>query len=623
MGPVARRKVASLWMLVVTLLIGAFTACSQNDASAPPPSGKGQPLDGKWGKGVYVGPEFTLARAVTGHRVHVVAQKIECTKCHSPTENSMGPPVKPERCAACHEKEAKIEHAEAEAQKRFGPGAKADCTTCHAFVFDGKDRADAQKRAEALVAPVDGGTGAASVHGIETFKPGDCKRCHAEPQGNMAAVASHLTQECLACHKPHEHETPVSAPCSGCHEVPMTHGSMAKTPEEACITCHQGQHDPASAALPTCVECHSKEKPIVPATALFAGGHTDCTGCHQPHQFEKVKTEGCATCHSGVSVIGGGRIGAHNGCTNCHSPHDVKSAAGGACANCHKDVHPDHPKSGGGACVGCHDPHPPHAMAGAGAGASACSSCHKDAHSDEGFHRGVACEKCHVPHDFKLALASVSTCERCHSERVHQVGLNQGHRACTNCHRGLPHHPEPTEVACSTCHGKEHAVVARGHVQCTNCHEPHSGAQVNACGNCHKAEHQTAPKGHQACTSCHEPHGGAAKQACASCHAGQAKTPHGLLATGCATCHRPHGPTGPQGPPGPATVPACTSCHKVASLPGLHAETKHQSCTTCHSGHVDPPGTMRATCLSCHKDRSDHFRDSPRCANCHLFTKTN
>jgi hypothetical protein len=621
MAPVARRDVGSLFLLLAALVAGVVAACSE-DKSAPAPAGKGQPLDGKWGKGVYVGPEFTLARAITGHRVHVVGKKIECNKCHEPSENSMGPPVKPERCASCHEKEAKLEHAGAEAEKRFGPGVKTDCTTCHAFKFEGKDRAEAQKRADALMAPEDGGTGPKSPHGIEGFKPGDCKRCHAERQGAMAAIVSHLTDECLACHKPHDDATPASAPCSQCHEVPMTHGSKGMTHEQACQACHQKQHEPASAALPTCAECHKVQKPIVPATATFAGGHAECTSCHEPHQFEKAKAQPCSTCHAQTHVIGGGRIAAHNGCSNCHAPHDVKAgAAGGACANCHKNVHPNHPKSAKGACVGCHDPHPNHDMA--GAGASDCSSCHKAAHSDEAFHRGVACEKCHKPHDFELSLASVATCELCHAPSVQKVSLNAGHRACTGCHQGLPHHPEPKEVGCATCHGKEHAVVTQGHASCTNCHEPHSGAQANACGNCHKAEHQTAPKGHQACTNCHEPHGGVAKQACASCHSAQAKTPHGQVGTGCVACHRPHGPSAPSGPAGPASPPACTSCHKVASLPGLHAETKHQACTTCHSGHHEPPGTTRATCLSCHKDRSDHFPNAQRCASCHLFTKTN
>ena len=612
-------------MLVAAIVVGVALACSEN-ASPPTPTEK--PSQNQWGQGFNVGPEFTLARATTGHRVHVVVQKIACTKCHTqPTKTSPGP-VKPENCASCHEKEGKLEHASDEAEKRFGAGAKADCTTCHAFKFEGKDRSEAEKRADALRTPVDGGTGPTGVHGIETFGPGDCKRCHETKQGDTPAVVSHLTEVCLNCHKPHDEQTPTSAPCSNCHkDVHTTHASKGKSEVETCGACHQDQHAPASAALSTCIECHSKEKPVIPATALFAGGHAECTGCHKPHDFDSAKAAPCSSCHTQVHVLGGGKIAAHNGCTNCHSPHNVRGTPSGACANCHKNVHPTHPAQGGpGGCVGCHDPHPT-VTAGAGgvhavSGANDCTSCHKMADSEHAFHRGVACENCHKPHDFKVALGNLTLCGACHANRVTQVGANAGHKACTQCHQGLPHKPEAQEVGCATCHAKEHAKVNKGHQACNGCHEPHSGSQAAACSSCHKEEHRTAPKGHQACTNCHEPHGGAPQKACASCHSGEAKSPHGLVSSGCQTCHSPHGPSGSNGPAGADAVPACTSCHKPAALPGLHAEVKHQTCTTCHGGHADLPGTLRTTCLNCHKDRADHFPNADRCANCHLFTKT-
>jgi hypothetical protein len=611
---VDKRQVAQSWVLVAAVVFAALAACSE-DTPTPAPAPSHQ-----WGKGVYIGPEFTLARAVTGHRVHVVSQKIECTKCHTPTETSIGPPVKPERCASCHEKEAKLQHATKEAERRFGAGVKADCTTCHAFKFEGsnKEKEEAQQKAEALREPEDGGTGPKAMHGIEQFAPGDCKHCHEKQQGETPAVVSHLTEKCLACHKPHDDPVPKSAPCADCHkDIATTHASESKSASQVCTTCHQNQHEPAEAALPTCVECHSKEQPIIPATALFAKGHDACTSCHKPHDFDAKKAAACSSCHEGKAVLGGGRIAAHNACSNCHTPHNVRASPGAACGNCHKNLQPTHPKHAGSACTGCHDAHP----AGAGAAvASECSSCHQKAHSDTDFHRGVACEACHKPHGFKLEVASTSMCSACHAQRVSQVRANAGHQACTQCHQGLPHHPEPNEVGCEKCHAAEHSRVMRGHARCTQCHEPHSGAQTSACGNCHKEEHRTAPAGHQACANCHEPHGGKSQKACTTCHADQAKTAHGALASGCLSCHRPHGPSGPGGPPGVAASPACTSCHKIGTLPGLHAETKHQSCTTCHSGHGELPGTARQACLNCHKDRTEHFPNAARCASCHLFT---
>jgi hypothetical protein len=617
---VAIRGTAAAWALVSALLLAVFAACSSGEQSEKAPA---HVVEGKWGKGIYVGSEFTLARAVTGHRVHVVAQKIECTKCHTPTENSMGPSPKPERCAACHEKEGKLQHAKSEAEKRFGAGVKVDCMTCHAFKFDGKDPEEARHRADALLAPVQGGTGPTAMHGIEAFSPADCKRCHETKQGDTAAVVSHLTQVCVTCHKPHQDAKPRSAPCSGCHDVKTTHASQGKSLVETCTTCHQNQHAPASAARSTCVGCHSKEKPVIPATALFAGGHTECTGCHKPHQFDSKAATACTSCHAGVKVIGGSKIPAHNACTSCHSPHNVRGSPANACANCHKDLHPQHPKLGpAGSCVGCHDPHPSQVIAG-DVGAKDCSSCHKTAHSDQDFHRGVACEGCHKPHQFKLEHGGAGMCQSCHSERVHQTSTNPGHQACPQCHQGLPHRPELAQIACETCHGREHAsAVKPGHERCTQCHEPHSGAQATPCRNCHKEEHKTAPPAHQACTNCHEPHGGVVQKACANCHAAEAKTPHGQVATGCVTCHRPHGPSGAQGPGGVAAPPACTTCHKPATLPGLHAQTKHQTCTNCHTGHPNTPSPTRQACLQCHQNKTQHFPDAPVCSSCHLFTKT-
>jgi hypothetical protein len=137
---------------------------------------------------------------------------------------------------------------------------------------------------------------------------------------------------------------------------------------------------------------------------------------------------------------------------------------------------------------------------------------------------------------------------------------------------------------------------------------------ITECKTCHAQEFASAPVGHQACKNCHQPHSGAiAKAACASCHVPEAQSAHGKLATGCANCHRPHGPNGVAAPP------ACTTCHAVGSLPGLHQKPQHQACRNCHGGHGDAPNAERLACLTCHADRRNHFPEAPRCANCHLF----
>lgn len=596
----APRSAATL-RLIAGLLLALIAACADGDA----------PSDGRLGRGVYVPEAWHVARAVTGHRMHVVKHKIACASCHAMTDTGMGK-VEPARCATCHEKQARIEHASAQAALRFGAGAKADCTVCHAFDIDATGHARALRELEAQR-----GSGGANPLGpiAHAFAPGDCKRCHAEPQGALPAVIVHGTQECLSCHRPHDDAVPRSAPCSDCHQdVHTSHAAQGKTLTQTCQTCHAHQHAAAVHARGTCVECHSNQKPVVPATALFAGGHGECLGCHQPHAFEAKQAVPCRSCHEHQSVLGGGRIPAHNACASCHAPHDVKSASAGSCAGCHQDVHPDHPKHGAaGTCVGCHDPHPQsnHAKV----SAKNCSSCHHFVASDHGSHGGVECVKCHQPHRFVRQLSEHATCQGCHATPVRQVAGNAGHRACQGCHAGLPHRPEALMTGCQTCHQKEHAQVHQGHAQCGSCHEPHSGSQAKACSSCHQQEHRTAPQGHQACGNCHEPHSGShAGKTCAGCHAREAATPHGKLGHACLDCHRPHGPSGVASPP------ACKSCHEPAALPGLHHEPKHQACGNCHSGHGDPPGAARQACLSCHQDRKDHFPDAPRCANCHLFT---
>ena len=612
-----QRQSLLAWVLIPILLLSAVAACADKK-EAPEVSQKAAPQSGQWGAGVYVDKAWNFARDVVGHRIHVQNQKIECTKCHAPTTDKMGP-VTPDRCASCHQKEGHIQHAAAEAAKRFGAGTKAVCTNCHAFTLEGARREEALKteppRVELDGGPIDGGMGKTPV-AVESYQPSECKRCHATQQGALAPVTVHGSQPCLSCHKPHE-GAPQSAPCSDCHkDISTSHASHGKSLVEACSTCHEQRHAPAKEALATCVTCHSKQQPVIPASALFAGGHTQCIGCHKPHAFEKKEAAPCRSCHAQVNVIGAGSIAAHNGCTNCHSPHNVRASAPGACATCHQAVHSDHPKAAGN-CVGCHDPHPTLNKAGQGVQVSACSSCHKFAASDHGAHKGAPCTGCHKPHGFKLALSNLATCDGCHAARVQQVSSNKGHQACAGCHNGLPHRPEPAKAACNNCHQRQAALVKPGHARCTGCHEPHSGAQATPCASCHRVEQQTAPKGHQVCTNCHEPHVGLPTQkVCADCHRAEQRSAHGQLSGGCQTCHRAHGPTGV------ASVPACATCHQIQKLPGLHAEPKHRPCATCHSGHEDPAAPKREICVSCHKDRTDHFPQSPRCAGCHLFTKT-
>jgi hypothetical protein len=593
------------WALIAALVAAAFAACADK-------SGREERAPGT---GLHVQKAWSVAREVSGHRVHVVKAKLACSSCHTMTGSAMAP-VTPDACATCHARQARIEHAPASAERTFGAGIKSDCRLCHAFTLDAT-----RHDSPALQADPHGSAGAAGAPaeffaGLQPFSPRDCKRCHQVAQGATAAVTVHATQPCESCHQPHEDSSPQSAPCAACHaEITSAHAARGQTPTQACRACHQHQHAEAVEARRTCVDCHSSRPSLVPTTALFAGGHPECVTCHEPHAFEAGRAAACTDCHR-VNVLGSradGKHGAHERCTSCHGAHDVRASAPAACAGCHQDVHSDHPKFGAaGACVGCHDPHP--GSKSPESASRACGSCHELGavdHRDQAPHGDVSCSGCHRPHRFQLALGERTLCTGCHALRVEQTGANRGHTDCTSCHAGLPHAPQEKAADCRGCHAAEHDAARTGHSRCAECHEPHSGAQSAPCRSCHASEHATAPRGHQTCTNCHEPHGGSADKPCSECHATQASSPHGRAQQACTSCHRAHGPEG-------KVLAPCASCHSQASLSGLHREPEHRRCAGCHTGHGDSLPAGREPCTGCHRDRLQHFPNGA-CTSCHLF----
>ena len=107
------------------LIAALLAACSGGDsAGAPHP-----------GLGVYIPAIWASTRKLSGHDVHVVQKHVACNKCHAIGTDEIGP-VRPERCAKCHEKESQLSHAANEAKKRFDGSVKSDCMLCHRFSED-------------------------------------------------------------------------------------------------------------------------------------------------------------------------------------------------------------------------------------------------------------------------------------------------------------------------------------------------------------------------------------------------------------------------------------------------------------------------------------------------------
>jgi hypothetical protein len=574
-----------------------LAACSDSDQAT-----------GSRGAGTNVQFAWQSARTRSGHKLHVAQHRVRCAACHELGGDSVGR-APPARCKACHEQESRIHHAERQAVQRFGEGAFSDCTTCHAFAVE----------MPATGASPQGGRrqSAAALADLEPSRE-DCARCHASQQGQTPAVVVHGTSQCLSCHRPHQGSTPEPGRCAECHgEITTSHASSDRPALRVCTTCHQHQHAPASDALATCQPCHAKQQPLVPASALFADGHTACVGCHRPHQFEKNSAAPCGSCHSEVRALAAERVAAHAQCSSCHAPHDVRANPVQACEKCHAEVHPNHPTPNPGrGCVTCHDAHP--SASHTREKARACSSCHQQAHTESEFHGELRCTQCHKPHGFALAKGDSTLCKDCHAGEVARATASTGHRDCEGCHRGVPHRPTALLASCGSCHAAEAQKVRPGHQKCTSCHEPHGGTQGTPCKSCHQQEAHSVKVGHNDCTSCHQPHSGAASfAACATCHVEEAASKHGKIAGGCAGCHRPHGPSGPPSPP------PCGQCHQTTRLAGLHRLGKHQDCARCHTGHDERPRLTRDTCTACHTDRKGHFADAPSCTSCHLFAAKN
>lgn len=575
--PRARHAVWSRLIALAVVLAAALAACGVVDDT---------------GRGLYVRATWQEARGVIGHRVHVVEKQVACSACHDLSGKEIDRPTARSCVAACHEKEAKIEHAREQAEAHLGAGAPSDCLQCHAFV-PGAD------------------------HAAE-LDPWDCMRCHQTAQDDTPAVVIHKKSTCDSCHQPHGERQIEPSECNTCHDdISTTHAADGHTPAEVCATCHQNQHEEAKNARDACQPCHATQKPIIPKTALFEG-HTECTGCHRPHDYEKAKAVACRKCHEETPVLGGGKIAAHATCNNCHDAHDVQGGITRACVSCHDEKSTSHPKpKAGEVCSACHDPHPP---AGQTSPARACSNCHHAAATDSAFH-GQDCKACHEPHQFVLTAAAGAApgtghnglCKKCHAAPVAAAQKIDKHAVCSSCHGGLPHRPVTTNN-CASCHATVASRLPIEHNPCGSCHEPHGGGIAKSCGSCHTAELAQAPAGHRTCTSCHDQHAATAVKACTTCHVKNLTAPHASLKGGCATCHTAHDKKGV------TFAASCESCHQVAKLPGLHQTPKHQRCASCHAAHGKAYTDERVGCTSpCHLDMQNHKPEAPRCATCHLF----
>lgn len=632
---------------------------------------------------------WRAVRDSRGHRDHVVYGAVPCERCHGPS--GFGRP-EIATCESCHE-----QHTPLHPEQALGAlAAPPTCVDCHSFSVDetpseacmrchrepqglvtgavGIHTPRAARRADDSTRP--DSTRPDSTHPDSTA-PDDSTR----PDASAGAAAQRREPFCSDCHAPHQRPTLDPRPCASCHEREgqVRHAGVTGDRCESCHSVHEREHHAADG----CVACHAAggaagaRATVDAGRALFAG-HPVCTGCHQPHRFDRASAAACRDCHDELPLLAEARAPAARGhrCASCHDNHDARAPK--SCASCHasgpRPLTSNHPavasrvdlgarwargKARGGAadatsgatalptrygppapppsgnapaaaCTGCHPIHDGKLAVAAGAAALPCASCH----TGQVSHAPTAeCATCHPPHG-AAAPQGAALCATCHQDQAHSVAAT-GHADCQRCHTKAGHRPTQAPPRCDSCHREIAAVVRKGHDDCSACHRAaaHAPAQpVATCASCHAEVAASAPDGHQKCQSCHRPHDGTRlpQTECTSCHQDRVRG-HGeppsqsgraalaLSFTGsltCGSCHRPHGPGGVAKPP------ECKQCHAPAGLPRLHRLRWHQAnCANCHAAHEPTGRSDRDTCLACHKDRRAHEPSARSCATCHPFTE--
>jgi hypothetical protein len=412
-----------------------------------------------------------------------------------------------------------------------------------------------------------------AVHGsLEALRGGTgCADCH-------GGWFSNLTDSCLECHEPIDHQL---------EQGQGLHGRLGEQAER-CALCHSEHHGEGFAI----VGRQSFARAGVPEVEQF------------DHRLVGFAMEGrhlelsCAECHANadVAVLPEGQfryLGLRQDCASCHDdPHD-----GGLrldCRECHVQQgfelhrslgHERHlPLTGGHDgldCRQCHGADGPHALEEVvgeqrGPPARECLDCHASPHGTTfaaaeaerlGQTLGAGCVGCHgAEHlDFAQALRSLSPAQH----------------AASGFALELPH----ADLECAACHDAQLGTFAarhpgRGPEQCVACHsDPHGG------------QFDPGPGTGPSCTECHARTHFAPHEFSVERHARTALPLTGRhLETDCQACHLVPAEGEPRRFAG--TAARCDQCHDDAHggffapvLSTLEAVT-HGDCARCH----DPEG---------------------------------
>jgi hypothetical protein len=255
-------------------------------------------------------------------------------------------------------------------------------------------------------------------------------------------------------------------------------------------------------------------------------------------------------------------------------------------------------------------------------------------------HDPVFCRTCHIMESawdaWQTSVHAKVECHACHTQSVRE-NLEQLFKFVTLRPQTIGKHAEVDYTKCGACHLSQdprwlQVQETAGHkvhfehlgLACVGCHSKGVHRFVrpnNSCTDCHADVVIKAAKMEALhCTACHNFLATDAelktptRQQCLDCHAAVLPAAAGFPANApmrfaCNQCHHPHA----EGRP---TIAACRQCHRMQEY-GLHAQSGHADCITCHAAHTWRP-SERATCEACHSDKGNHYPGTP-CALCHSF----
>ena len=264
------------------------------------------------------------------HQLHVEDNEMQCSDCHSATEEGGMDNPSMDKCSECHEIDV--------------DRPSDECLQCHSFKSSLNDYAVEESAAEKPESYRD------LIFSHEYHEDVECSTCHEgiEKQSRLADIEWPEMTTCQQCHNGDD----APSECSACHEVirrekapPSHHGDWAehhgfeKRFEKSCDYCH-------GPGKQFCNDCHQTKKPRDHIFNWKTSQHGQdathdrrlCAVCHPAsycsdcHRSQKPVSHARADWMTYTRENGHAEAAHHNfrSCNVCHSTSE--------CRDCHQNV---------------------------------------------------------------------------------------------------------------------------------------------------------------------------------------------------------------------------------------------------------------------------------------------